>query len=139
MEIRQREMASFLAEARATPRRFDALFTGIPGDVSLSYLSAMYDSRQAGGALDYAGFHTTTLDSLLERARTAPAGAAARDAWYAVQRDLARDAPAAWIYHSRGVQGLSRRLRGVRMDLRGEMVTLHDWSLTDSISVTAGR
>jgi peptide/nickel transport system substrate-binding protein len=99
----------------------------------------MYDSRQAGGALDYAGFHTTTLDSLLERARTAPAGAAARDAWYAVQRDLARDAPAAWIYHSRGVQGLSRRLRGVRMDLRGEMVTLHDWSLTDSISVTAGR
>ncbi|MGH7625569.1 MAG: ABC transporter substrate-binding protein [Gemmatimonadaceae bacterium] len=139
MEIRQREMASFLAEARATPRRFDALFTGIPGDVSLSYLSAMYDSRQAGGALDYAGFHTPALDSLLERARTAPEGPAARDAWYAVQRELARDAPAVWVYHSRGVQGLSRRLTGVRMDLRGELVTLHDWRVTDSTSVAAAR
>jgi len=139
MEIRQREMASFLAEARATPRRFDALFTGIPGDVSLSYLSAMYDSRQAGGALDYAGFHTVKLDSLLQRARTAPEGAVARDAWFAVQRELARDEPAAWVYHSRGVQGLSRRLHGVRMDLRGELVTLHDWRVTDSIAMMARR
>jgi len=139
MEIRQREMASFLAEARATPRRFDALFTGIPGDVSLSYLSAMYDSRQAGGALDYAGFHTVTLDSLLQRARTAPEGAVARDAWFAVQRELARDEPAAWVYHSRGVQGLSWRLHGVRMDLRGELVTLHDWRVTDSTSMMARR
>ena len=30
--------------------------------------------------------------------------------------------PVAWIYHSRGVQGLSARLRNVVMDLRGEMV-----------------
>src|SRR6185437_10113005 len=32
MEIRQRELASFLQEARARPPRFDALITGIPGD-----------------------------------------------------------------------------------------------------------
>ncbi len=128
MEIRQREMASFLAEARAQPRRFDALFTGIVGDVSLAYISAMYDSRLAGGALDYGGFHTPRLDSLLARARSAPDGSTARDAWLAVQRELASQVPAVWVYHSRGVQGLSRRLRGVRMDLRGELVTLHEWS-----------
>src|SRR5665213_1840787 len=57
VDIRQRELASFLAEARATPRTFDALYTGIPGDLSLAYLSSMFDSRYAGGALDYAGFH----------------------------------------------------------------------------------
>jgi peptide/nickel transport system substrate-binding protein len=132
MEIRQREMASFLAEARARPKRFDALFTGIVGDVSLAYISAMYDSRLAGGALDYGGYHTPRLDSLLERARNAPDGAAARDAWLAVQRELASQVPAVWVYHSRGVQGLSRRLHGVRMDLRGELVTLHDWSADGS-------
>ncbi|MBK5189264.1 MAG: peptide ABC transporter substrate-binding protein, partial [Gemmatimonadaceae bacterium] len=48
VEIRQRELASFLAAARAVPRRFDALYTGIPGDLSLSYLSAMFDTRFAG-------------------------------------------------------------------------------------------
>lgn len=138
MEIRQREMASFLGEARAQPRRFDALFTGIVGDLSLAYISAMYDSRLAGGALDYGGYHTPRLDSLLAHARGAPAGSAARDAWLAVQRELDREAPAVWIYHSRGVQGLSRRLHGVQMDLRGELVTLHDWS-TAALGEVASR
>ncbi|HEY9479089.1 MAG TPA: peptide ABC transporter substrate-binding protein [Gemmatimonadaceae bacterium] len=139
MEIRQREMASFLAEARARPKRFDALFTGIVGDVSLAYLSAMYDSHLAGGALDYGGYHTPRLDSLLASARTASDGAAARDAWLAVQLELARAVPAVWVYHSRGVQGLSRRLRGVRMDLRGELVTVHNWSTVARASEVASR
>ena len=139
MEIRQREMASFLAEARSQPKRFDAIFTGIVGDVSLAYISAMYDSRLAGGALDYGGYHTPRLDSLLERARVAPDGAAAGDAWLAVQRELASQVPAVWVYHSRGVQGLSRRLQGVRMDLRGELVTLHDWSAEGSAEKSEGE
>ena len=87
VEIRQRELASFLAEARATPRRFDALYTGIPGDLSLSYLSAMFDSRYAGGALDYAGFHEPRLDTLLAAARAAP-DSLARARWSAVEREL---------------------------------------------------
>lgn len=129
MQIRQRELASFLEEARARPPHFDALLTGIPGDVSLAYLSAMYDSRQAGGALDYGDYHSRVLDSLLTAAREVPDGPDARRAWLAVQADLARNAPAAWIYDARGVQGISRRLHGVRMDLRGELVTVHDWSV----------
>lgn len=129
MQIRQRDLASFLVEARARPPRFEALFTGIPGDVSLAYLSAMYDSRQAGGALDYGDYHSPVLDSLLDAAREAPDARRARTAWLAVQADLARNAPAAWIYDARGVQGVSRRLHGIRMDLRGELVTVHDWSV----------
>ena len=128
MEIRQREMGAFLAEARASEKHFDALFTGVPGDVSLSYLSSMYDSRLAGGALDYGAYHTPELDSLLARARTAPSAAAARQAWLAVQAVLAAATPAAWVYHARGLQGVSKRLRGVRMDLRGELVSLVHWS-----------
>src|SRR5574340_463735 len=89
----------------------------------------MYDSRQAGGALDYGGFHSTRLDSLLALARTASDGAHARDAWVAVQQELARTVPAVWVVHARGLQGLSRRLEGVRMDLRGELVSLSDWRI----------
>jgi peptide/nickel transport system substrate-binding protein len=138
-EIRQRELASFLAAARATPRRFDALYTGIPGDLSLSYLSALFDSRFAGSALDYGGFHEPRLDTLLAAARAAP-NAEARARWTEVQRELDAREPVAWIYHARGVQGASRRLRGVAMDLRGELVTVAQWYTGSAAdSARAGR
>ena len=69
MEIRQVEMGSFLTTARARDKRFDALITGFPGDLSLAYLGAMFDSRQAGSSLDYADFHTRELDTLFAVAR----------------------------------------------------------------------
>jgi peptide/nickel transport system substrate-binding protein len=103
----------------------------------------MFDSRQAGGALDYAAFHTGLLDSLFARTRDAPSADATRDAWVALQQQLARDLPVAWIYHSRGVQGISARLVGVRMDLRGELATVASWRVAgardSSRTVTAAR
>ena len=129
VSIRQVELGTFLTTARAPEKRFDILITGIPGDLSLAYLGAMFDSRQAGGALDYGSAHTTTLDSLFERTRTSRSTAELRDAWLAVQRELARDRPVVWIYHSRGLQGISARLHNVRMDLRGEMPTIGAWEV----------
>jgi peptide/nickel transport system substrate-binding protein len=137
--IRQAELGTFLTEARAAHKRFDLLVAGVPGDVSLSFLSAMFESSQRGGALDYADFHHPALDTLLARARAAPAGSPRNDAWRAVQRLLADSMPVAWIYHSRGVQGVSARLRNVAMDLRGEMVSLVRWQLDSSVAPTAER
>lgn len=127
--IRQVELGTFLTEARAAHKTFDALVTGVPGDVTLAYLGAMFESRQAGGTLDYAGFHTPTLDSLFAATRAAATDSARTHAWRAVQRELARDVPVAWIYHSRGIQGVSARLRNVVMDLRGEMVSVARWQI----------
>lgn len=129
LEIRQVELGTMLTEARARDKRFDVLFTGIPGDLALSYLAAMFDSRQAGGALDYAGYHTPRLDAAFARVRAAPDPAAVREAWHDVQCELIADMPAAWIYHARGVQGVASRLRNVRMDLRGELPTVTEWEL----------
>jgi peptide/nickel transport system substrate-binding protein len=129
LRVRQTEMGSFLTTARAADKRFDVLLAGVPGNLSLSYVSAMFATSQRGGTLDYTGFHRPELDTLLARATTAPAGEPARAAWVRVQQALDTLAPATWIYHSRGVQGLTRRLRGVAMDLRGELVTVHDWTL----------
>ena len=134
MEIRQLEFGAFLSEARATPKRFDALFTGIPGDLSLSYLAAMFDSKLSGGALDYAGFHTQQLDVAFERVRAARTHDALVAAWRVVQQTLDAETPVAWVYHSRGVQGVTARLSGVRMDLRGEMPTIADWRLAGARS-----
>lgn len=137
--IRQVELGTFLTEARATPKRFDALVAGIPGDVALAFLASMFESRQAGGALDYAGFHDARLDTLFVRARTAQADSARAGAWREAQRLLAVEMPVAWIYHSRGVQGLSARLHNVTMDLRGEMPTLTRWEIASPERLAASR
>lgn len=129
LRIRQTEMGTFLTTARAADKRFDVLLAGITGDISLSYIGALFASRQRGGALDYTGYHTPRLDALLDVALNAAPGEPERRAWRDVQAALDTLAPATWLYHSRGLQGVSRRVRGATMDLRGELVTVHDWTL----------
>lgn len=129
VHIRQTELGTFLTTARAVNKRFDMLLAGIPGDLALSQVNALFASSQRGGSLDYTGFHSPTLDAALASAAAATDDATRRDAWMKVQSLLDSLAPATWLYHSRGVQGMTRRLQGARMDLRGELVTLHDWSL----------
>lgn len=127
IEIRDTEMGAFLSRARARPIAYDLLLSGFTGDVSMAYISAMYDSRQRGGALDYADYHTPALDSLFARAHVAASPAAAIAGWRDVQAYLAREVPAVWLYHSRGLQGVSRRMEGVTFDLRGELVSVARW------------
>jgi peptide/nickel transport system substrate-binding protein len=129
VEIRPLELGAFLALARQPTKQFDALYTGVSGDLSLSHLVSMFDSRMAGGALDYSGFHSKELDSLFVRVASATSDEELTSAWHDVQGTLAREVPVSWIYHARGVQGLSRRLQQVRMDLRGEMATLLQWRM----------
>ena len=137
VHVRQMELGAFLARARAATKDFDALLTGVPGDLSLSYVSAMFESAQRGGALDYAGYRSPTLDALFARARQATSPRELREGWLAVQRGLAREAPAVWLYHSRGLQGVSARMRGVSFDLRGELASITQWT-TDG-TVPAGQ
>ena len=129
LRLRQTEMGTFLTTARASDKQFDLLLAGIPGDLALSYVSALFRTSQRGGTLDYTGFHSPELDTLLAQAADAPAGEPTRVAWERAQRAIDSLAPATWLYHSRGVQGVARRLEGVTMDLRGELVSVHDWSL----------
>ena len=138
MQIRQVELGTLLAAARAPTKTYDALLSGIPGDVALSQVFALFDGRQRNGGLDYADFHTASLDAGFRAIREAASESARRAAWLAIQMELSSDVPVVWIYHSRGLQGISGRLRGVRMDLRGELVSLAQWQLGSS-TAAAGR
>lgn len=138
VRVRQTEMGAFLTTARASRKQFDLLVAGIPGDLSFSYVSALFESSQRGGSLDYTGFHHPLLDSLLAATRSAASASSRQQAWHGVQQTLDSLAPASWLFHSRGVQGVSRRVSGVRMDLRGELVSVHQWRV-DGDSERASR
>lgn len=137
VSIRQVELGTFLTMARAEHKTFDVLVAGVPGDVSLSFLTSMFETRQRGSALDYTGFHSAALDTLFAHARAAPTDTMRVAVWRAVQRLLDEQQPVAWIYHSRGLQGVSARLRNVRMDLRGELASLVGWDVSSDASSVA--
>jgi len=97
--IRQLELSAFLDRLYGPAHDFDAAVLGIPGDVGLGYLGPL--AALAG------------MTPLTEPSATA--------------RLFADSMPVAFLYHARGVQGMNRRVHGVQMDLRGELVTVHDW------------
>ena len=124
--IRQVELASFLSIAQGTARDFDALITGIPGDLALSYVAAMFGGDNPG-PLAYPGYHDDDFDEAIERVGDAITEAELASAWREAQRILRRDLPTTWLYHARGVQGVNRRIRGVKIDLRGELAGIRNW------------
>ena len=99
--IRQLELSAFLARVYGPAHDFQAAVLGIPGDLGLGYL---------GPLAALAGM----------RAPADPAAA---------QRLFADSLPVAFLYHSRGLQGMNRRVQGVTMDLRGELASIQSWSV----------
>ncbi len=97
--IRQLELSAYLARVYGSRHEFEAAVLGIQGDPGLGYLSTL--ARVAG--------------------TNAPADPAA------AQRMFRDSLPVAFLYYARGVQGMNRRVLGVRMDLRGELPTVAQW------------
>jgi peptide/nickel transport system substrate-binding protein len=97
--IRQLELSAFLGRVYGARAEFEAAVLGVAGDPGLGYLKPL----------------------------AALAGFNAPDDPAAAQRLFADSTPAAFLYHSRGLQGMNRRVRGVTMDLRGELPTVHEW------------
>ncbi len=128
MRIRQLELSAFLGVVQGSGRDFDAAVTGITGDLALGYVGALFDSRNPG-PLAYSGYQSREFDAALDRARVAITEPALVDAWREAQRVLSRDQPVSWLYHSRGVQGVNRRVGNVSIDLRGELANVARWTL----------
>jgi peptide/nickel transport system substrate-binding protein len=124
--IRQLELASFLARAQSADRDFDALVTGIPGDLSLGYVVAMFEGRDPG-PVAYPGYANAEFDAAVQRAREAETETELRKAWAVAQDVLARDHPTSWLYHARGLQGANLRIAGAEIDLRGELAGIAGW------------
>ncbi len=99
--IRQLELSTYLDRIQGPSHDFDAAVMGVSGDLGLGH-----------------------LPRLLELAGLRPDGDRER-----LLRLFADSLPAVFLYHARGVQGMNRRVRGVRMDLRGELVTISQWTV----------
>jgi peptide/nickel transport system substrate-binding protein len=99
--IRQLELTTFLDRVQGSGHDFEAAVMGISGDLGLGELAPLLAT--AGLA------HTSDRAAML--------------------RLFADSMPVAFLYHAGGVQGMNRRVRGVHMDVRGELATLRAWNV----------
>lgn len=99
VRIRQLELSAFLDRVYGPRRDFDAAVLGIPGDLGLGYISPLGDLAGVDVPRDPA----------------------------AAQQALADNLGIVFLYHARGVQGANTRVRGVTMDVRGELPTVSGW------------
>ncbi len=128
VNIHQHELTSFLALAQAEDRDFDALVIGIPGDLSLSHVAAMFGGRNPG-PLAYPGYRNDRFDESLEMAQEADSEETLCEAWQEALRLLADDLPTTWLYHARGLQGASGRITNTSVDFRGELAGISQWRI----------
>lgn len=101
ISIRQLELSAFLDRVQGPSHEYQAAVMGVPGDLALGYLSPL---------LRTAGF-TPAADTTGQL------------------RQLADSTPVVFLYQARGVQGMNRRVRNVRMDQRGELATVARWTV----------
>lgn len=100
--IRQMELSAFLDRVYGPARDFDIAVLGVQGDRDGGWLSTLGDVTGL----------VVPRDSM------------------AAARILRDSVPVAFLYQARGVQGMNRRMHGVRMDTRGELATLQQWTVT---------
>ena len=122
-------MGALLSAARGGSAAHCAIYTGVAGDPSRSQLASLFDPASKGGALDLGASRPASLASAFAQVRTSADPAARASAWREVLTILADSVPATPIFHSRGVQGLTRRLQHVTIDLRGELFSAAHWTL----------
>jgi peptide/nickel transport system substrate-binding protein len=99
VSIRQLELSAFHARVYGPRHDFTAAVMGIPGDPGLGYLALIGDISGVASPVDPA----------------------------AAQRALVERQAAAWLYVARGGAGMNRRVRGVTMDMRGDLVSVARW------------
>mgnify|MGYP000075102811 CR=1 FL=1 len=129
LRIATRDMGALLNSARAQATDHCAIYTGVAGDPGRSQLAALFDPVAAGGALDFGAARPAPLTAAFARLRAGADTSLRSLAWREVIAILDDSVPATPIFHSRGVQGLSKRLQHVQIDLRGELFSAARWTL----------
>jgi len=133
LQIATRDMGALLSSARTQSAAHCAVYTGVAGDPARSQLAALFDPAASGGALDLGAQRPANLVSLFARLRASSDTTSRSMIWREILGVLTDSVPATAVFHSRGVQGVTRRLQHVTIDLRGELFSAARWTLADAV------
>ena len=129
MDVRPMEFQTFLAQYKS--RDFDASFGNWVMDnfqvASAPY--ALFSSSLAAvaGSSNRAGVASPKLDQLMARAAAATSDKEAASAWKAFAEELQAEQPFTFMFWWAEMSAVDRRVQGVVMDPRGQLLSMKDW------------
>lgn len=121
------EWQTVLGRHRA--RDFDAVLTNWVLDNFRVDPRPLFHSSQAAreGSANRSSYADPLADSLMEVGVTLTDEGEARRVWSRLTELLQRDQPVTFLFWNEDLAGVTNELTGVRMDARGELVTLPRW------------
>lgn len=128
--IRPVEVTTLFADVTSPERRFDAALLGWSGDLRLD-LHDTFHSAAASRPYQFASYANAEVDRLIERAAADPDRDSATPLWRRVQKILRDEQPWTLLYYQNDAFLARDRLQGLDMDIRGALVRVADWWVTD--------
>ena len=112
-------------------RDFDGLLMMLSVDYRLDDTD-LFHSARSDFPMALSGTSDPEVDRLLDVLGATADRDAARPLWAEYQQVLDEVHPYTFFYFADRIHGISKRLRGVEMDARGELVNIKDWYLDPS-------
>ncbi len=128
VEVRTRvqEAQSLGRDITSPERRFDAFVLGWGTQFNLDD-RPLFGCSQLQGAFQWAGYCNPRVDSLLDQLTLIEDRAEALPLWREYQEIMLRDQPYTFLYYDVRANAVRKRIRDVRMDIRGDLVNVKDW------------
>ncbi len=130
-ETRVLEWATLAGQITDPSRReFDGVVLGFSADFRVDDTGLLHSSAR-NQPLGFAGIQDEELDRILEAVQVTPDRDEARALWRAYEERVRELQPFTYVYFAERAAGVNRRVGGIRMDARGEWVSIRDWHLED--------
>ncbi len=124
------EGLTLISRVTSRERPFDAFLLVWDGDFRLN-LRDMFHSEEVGRPYQFASYHNSEVDRILEEANRITDRSRARPHWNRLQRILRDEQPWTFLFYVRDAYLIRDRVRGAEMDMRGALVDVQHWWVTD--------
>jgi peptide/nickel transport system substrate-binding protein len=121
------EFGTMIAQMTSPERDFDAAVFGWNMGFGRLDEAAFFHSAKIDEPYAFSGTKSPRLDHLLDTLQLIVDREDARPFWREYQAAIVQEQPYTFIYFDDRLEGINRRLQGVRMDARGEWINVHEW------------
>ena len=129
--VRQIEFTTMTAKLRS--REFDAAVSAFNIDTSLD-LTYAFHSGSIDDGLNFGGYSNAEVDRLIEAARSSRDPAEMGRLLWRIQGILHHEQPFTFLWEPQRLNGVSRRLRGVRPNPLSTLFAIEEWWLAPAAS-----
>jgi len=123
---RAQEGQSMARDIFGPERNFDAFVLGLQTEFNIDD-RRLFSCSTPDAPYKWASYCNPRVDEILDQVVVMNDRSQSLPLWYEYQDIIQHDQPYTFLYYDVRANGLSARMRGVEMDIRGDLQNVHDW------------